>query len=79
MGETATLAVHRQGDTVRRMQVLVRAEGPTRVLSITDLQVHHPFLNSGSPKVYSKIGLRWYRLWIQVCLHFNTQGEALIE
>ena len=64
MGETATLAVHRQGDTVRRMQVLVRAEGPTRVLSITDLQVRNPFSGSGSPKVYSTIGLRWYRLWV---------------
>ena len=34
----------KQSDADRRLQVLVRAEGPTRVLSVVDLQVLFAFL-----------------------------------
>ena len=42
VGEVAEVSLRgilKQADGDRKLQVLVRAEGPTRVLSITDLQV----------------------------------------
>lgn len=37
-----------RGEGERKLQLLIRAEGPTRVLSVTDLQVRHAMCRSST-------------------------------
>jgi hypothetical protein len=58
VGEESVVRVQRKQQADSKLQVLVRAEGPTRVLSITDLRVNYPYFPALGPSSTSPVALR---------------------
>lgn len=70
--------VHRKQQADRKLQVLVRAEGPTRVLSITDLTVSHPFLLPHPPSThtYCQLGSNVQARCSCTCMGLSWSSQA---